>query len=68
MATEHDFCSGCGRARADCPGDCHRQLDPPRFCPHCGKKLFAQVTPQGYKARCKQHGEFELSELENARA
>jgi DNA-directed RNA polymerase subunit RPC12/RpoP len=63
MATTRAFCSGCGRAVADCPGGCRRELDPPRFCPDCGKKLFAQVTPQGYRARCKAHGEFDLATL-----
>lgn len=59
------FCTGCGRSAEDCPGDCRRELDPPRFCPACGKKLFAQVTPQGYSARCKTHGTFDLGALED---
>jgi hypothetical protein len=59
------FCSGCGRAKASCEGACRRTLDPPRFCPDCGKGLIAQVTPQGYSARCKVHGKFDLIALEN---
>ena len=31
--------------RTECDGSCRRELDPPRFCPECGKKMFAQVTP-----------------------
>jgi hypothetical protein len=58
-----DFCPGCGRAAGECSGDCKRELDPPRFCPGCGKKLFAQVTPTGYSARCKKHGSFDLGTL-----
>lgn len=58
------FCSGCGKAKSDCAGNCRRDLDPPRFCPSCGKGLIAQVTPQGYSARCKSHGIFDLRSLE----
>lgn len=59
-----DFCPGCGRERPACPGNCKRELDPPRFCPECGKKLFAQVTPTGYSGRCKKHGTFDAALLE----
>lgn len=59
------FCCGCGRAKSDCPGSCRPELDPPRFCPECGKGLIAQVTPQGYSARCKVHGTFDLMTLES---
>ncbi|MPZ69305.1 MAG: hypothetical protein GEU71_07225 [Actinobacteria bacterium] len=50
------FCSGCGRPRAECPGDCLGPLDPPRFCPQCARRLDVQVTPQGYRATCRRHG------------
>jgi hypothetical protein len=49
-------CRWCGRPVADCDGTCRRPLDPPRFCPTCGRRLKVQVTPTGYAARCKQHG------------
>lgn len=57
------YCPGCGRLRDECPGDCRRELDPPRYCPVCGKKLIAQVTPTGYSGRCKKHGLFDLEKL-----
>jgi len=47
-------CTGCGEAT--CAG-CGRVLDPPRFCRRCGLRLAVTVTPTGYRARCRDHGE-----------
>jgi dethiobiotin synthetase len=48
------FCRHCGREA--CPGTCARPLDPPRFCPRCGKKLVVQLAPTGQRAHCREHG------------
>jgi hypothetical protein len=50
------YCLGCGRSEEDCDGTCRSPLDPPRYCPTCGNRLFVQVTPNGYTARCRKHG------------
>gem|GEM_PF-678414 len=50
------FCTGCGREVARCPG-CDRPLDPPRHCPACGRRMAVLVTPAGWRARCRDHGE-----------
>ena len=47
-------CTSCGST--SCIG-CSRTLDPPRFCPDCGRRLTVAVTPGGYRARCRDHGE-----------
>ena len=47
-------CTGCGTVT--CTG-CARTLDPPRFCPDCGRRLTVTVTPAGYRARCRDHGD-----------
>jgi hypothetical protein len=60
------YCTGCGRPVAECNGACRQKLDPPRYCPQCGKRLFGRVTPTGYEARCKQHGHFDLDRLEGS--
>ena len=44
MAVAH--CSGCGRPSSECEG-CGPELDPPRFCAECGRRLTVQVTPAG---------------------
>jgi hypothetical protein len=42
---EHDRCAG------------RRELEPPRFCPGCGRRMVVQVVPTGWTARCSRHGE-----------
>ena len=34
-----------------------RTLEPPRYCPSCGRRLVVQVLPAGWTARCSRHGE-----------
>jgi dethiobiotin synthetase len=48
------FCRHCGGTA--CDGGCARPLDPPHFCPRCGRKLAVQVAPTGHSARCREHG------------
>ncbi|MAT60697.1 MAG: hypothetical protein CMH41_03420 [Micrococcales bacterium] len=31
-------------------------LEPPRFCPRCRRRMVVQVTPAGWEAHCSQHG------------
>lgn len=50
------YCRHCGRERAACSGECQRPLDPPHFCPRCGRKLVVQVVPTGHRAHCRDHG------------
>lgn len=50
------YCTGCGRPAADCPGGCSPELDPPRYCPRCGRRLAVTIVPTGVQARCRDHG------------
>jgi hypothetical protein len=40
--------AACGRAR---------ELEPPRYCARCRRRMIVQVTPTGWTARCVEHGE-----------
>jgi GNAT superfamily N-acetyltransferase len=51
-----EYCGHCGE-----PGvheACLRQLelDPPRYCTHCRRRMVVQVHPTGWSARCVEHG------------
>ncbi|TMK51322.1 MAG: hypothetical protein E6G66_05930 [Actinobacteria bacterium] len=50
-ASPEPSCTSCGRPLA---GTDHRrcELDPPRLCPRCGRRMRVQVLPLGYRAAC----------------
>lgn len=53
------WCGQCGSAlTAEGHDACRRQaeLDPPRYCPDCRRRMVVQVTPTGWSARCSEHG------------
>ncbi|HEX2298319.1 MAG TPA: hypothetical protein VHH34_07355 [Pseudonocardiaceae bacterium] len=53
------FCEVCGGpAGEERHGACtrRRELEPPRYCPHCARRMVVQVTPAGWTARCSVHG------------
>jgi len=54
------FCDRCGEptesgAHSSCARA--RELEPPRYCTHCRRRMVVQVTPVGWTARCVEHGE-----------
>ncbi|HEY2043323.1 MAG TPA: hypothetical protein VGH11_11670 [Jatrophihabitans sp.] len=54
------YCGQCGQPLG---GDHYRcasrsELEPPRFCAHCARRMVVQVTPVGWHARCSRHGVF----------
>ena len=53
------WCGQCGEALdAEGHAACRRraELDPPRFCGDCRRRMVVQVTPTGWTARCVEHG------------
>ncbi|MFD1529434.1 hypothetical protein [Pseudonocardia aurantiaca] len=53
------FCDQCGEpATADGHERCaaRRELEPPRYCPDCARRMVVQVTPVGWTATCSRHG------------
>jgi hypothetical protein len=53
------FCDQCGEdASSSGHENCaqRRALEPPRYCPHCRRRMVVQVLPLGWTARCVEHG------------
>ncbi|MFZ2504424.1 MAG: hypothetical protein WAW88_17315 [Nocardioides sp.] len=56
------FCGQCGGEIAAADGSGHAacaaraELEPPRYCPHCRRRMKVQVTPRGWSADCVEHG------------
>ena len=56
------WCGQCGEAVAEGEHErCARraELEPPRFCVHCRRRMKVQVTPGAWTATCVQHGTVE---------
>ena len=43
-----------GAAHRDCAA--RLQLEPPRYCGQCGRRLKVQVSPHAWSASCSRHG------------
>jgi ribosomal protein S18 acetylase RimI-like enzyme len=53
------WCGQCGQELTpEGHAACRRavELDPPRYCAHCRRRMVVQVTPTGWSARCVEHG------------
>jgi hypothetical protein len=59
VRTEAPYCGHCGEpAPAAHPACAARlELEPPRYCVQCRRRLIVQVLPAGYTARCSAHGD-----------
>ncbi len=54
------YCGHCGDPLdARDHGACRRrlELEPPRYCAACRRRMVVQVTPAAWSARCVEHGE-----------
>jgi hypothetical protein len=38
-----------------------RELEPPRYCVQCGRRMIVQVTPAGWTAHCATHADRRLA-------
>lgn len=59
MADRASYCGHCGGPQdtGDHQGCGARlELEPPRFCDGCGRRMKVQVTPRGWSASCVEHG------------
>ncbi len=58
------YCGHCGLPLTQGAHDrCDRrlELEPPRYCPGCRRRMVVQVTPDHWAARCVEHGETAVS-------
>jgi hypothetical protein len=54
------FCGHCGRPAGDHPRCAEAlRMEPPRFCPACGRRMKVQVSPTSWTAQCVEHGTLE---------
>ncbi len=54
------FCGRCGKQvsvgdHTGCRGAL--ELEPPRYCADCRRRMVVQIVPTGWRARCVKHGE-----------
>jgi hypothetical protein len=55
------YCGRCGeRLDGADHAACARflELEPPRYCASCRRRLKVQVSPRGWSAVCVEHGTF----------
>ncbi|GAA1605480.1 hypothetical protein J3R03_009990 [Actinoplanes couchii] len=53
------FCDRCGEPATSgdhTPCATAREMEPPRFCPDCRRRMKVQVYPTGWSATCVEHG------------
>lgn len=53
------WCGQCGQELTpEGHAACRRaaDLDPPRYCAHCRRRMVVQVMPTGWTSRCVEHG------------
>ncbi|MBS2963886.1 hypothetical protein KGA66_12580 [Actinocrinis puniceicyclus] len=59
MDTAAGYCGQCGTpaVEADHVACAARlELEPPRYCGRCARRMVVQVLPTGWTARCSVHG------------
>jgi GNAT superfamily N-acetyltransferase len=49
-------CGACGEPGRHEACDRRLELDPPRYCAQCRRRMVVQVHPTGWTARCVEHG------------
>jgi hypothetical protein len=60
MSATATYCGQCGKpvGEADHQACAARlELEPPRYCGQCARRMVVQVLPSGWTARCSAHGD-----------
>lgn len=50
------WCERCGERGEHAACRAAAALEPPRYCSRCRRRMVVQVTPNGWTARCVEHG------------
>jgi NADH pyrophosphatase NudC (nudix superfamily) len=53
------YCDHCGQPLSERGHQACREaraLDPPRYCPRCGRRMVVKVTPGAWSSHCPRHG------------
>ena len=53
------YCSRCGEelgAERHLGCEAALELEPPRYCARCRRRMVVQVVPTGWSATCSEHG------------
>ena len=53
------YCGHCGVGLTERDhATCRRllEMEPPRYCTHCRRRMVVQVTPRAWTATCVEHG------------
>jgi hypothetical protein len=60
------YCGHCGEAVTGHHDACRRalEMEPPRYCTECRRRMVVQVTPTGWTARCSRHGSVTSASLD----
>jgi hypothetical protein len=58
--SETVYCGQCGKPVDDATAHtgcaARFELEPPRYCERCARRMVVQVLPTGWTARCARHG------------
>jgi hypothetical protein len=49
-------CALCGQPGVHSSHVTALELEPPRYCVSCGRRMVVQVHPTGWSAKCVEHG------------
>jgi len=50
------YCGHCGEPGQHPEHEKALELEPPRYCASCRRRMVVQVSPTGWSARCVEHG------------
>jgi GNAT superfamily N-acetyltransferase len=53
------YCGRCGEVGRHPECERRLELEPPRYCTQCRRRMVVQVHPTGWSARCVEHGTVE---------